>query len=365
MDAPWRLVPAADAGPPPGSADARARGWWRNLISGLRPTEATPADVGPGEDELQPIEQARLERLAPPPPIASQHAALDAWRARVHRGVVLRPDDGGWDGALTEQRPAGVHIVGPPDGHAAPSGLTDPVADRLADPEPLHLTRLEGWFVRHHDDLTAIRELLAALQARSGPWTADVSPPAWGWMRAQLPEAGPLPFAWAPAALDGEALAGWLGGHAGERQRSTGQPPDASCFHALAARSAGQAGAARAIWIACLRDGAEEAHAEEDDTNDATVWVRAPGDVELPDVSRLDRTGLLVAHAILLHGPASDARLERSLASIRLRVAPALRQLAASGVIERDDEERWRPRPEAVPGLSARLAAEAFLGAAP
>lgn len=365
MDAPWRLVPSQDAGPPPGRADARARGWWRDLIARLRPSDVTRADVGPGDDDLQPIEHAHFERLAPPPPLASQHEALDSWRDRVHAGVALRPDDGGWDAALGGQRPDGVEIVAPPDGDAVPGCLTEVVVDRLVDPEPLHLTRFEGWFVRHHDDLTAFRELLTTLHARRGPWTADVSPRAWGWLRAQLPEAGSLPAAWAPAALDGEALAAWLGGHDGLRERSTGQPPDEAFFRALAARSAGQAGAARAIWSACLRDGAEGARAEADTADPTTVWVRAPGDVDLPDVSRLDRVDLLVVHALMLHGPVSTARIERAMASVRQRVAPALQRLAAIGVTQRDEDQLWRLRPEAVPALNARLDAEAFLGADP
>jgi len=364
MDAPWRLIPLRDAHPPAPPAEARARGWLRDLLAGWRHDGAPEDEVGPAEDRLRPIEQARLERLAPAPPLAAQHAALDTWRAQVERGIVLRPDDGAWDAALDEERPGDVAVLRPPGGDAPPTDLPDAVLARLDDPAPLHLARLEGWWVRHHDGLEALRAVLTRLRGRSGPWTADVTPWAWAWMRRLLPEAQALPPAWAVAPLDGEALGDWLGGAAPVRVRATGAAPDAAFFRSLALRAQGGAGAARGIWLACLRDGAEEARAEgEDAPAEATVWLRSPDDVELPDTVGLDRDDLLVAHAALLHGPASEARLTRSLATLAPQVGPSLATLSTRGLLVRDADGRWRPRAEALPALDARLTAEAFVRA--
>ncbi len=361
MDAPWRLIPVRDAHPPAAPAEARARGWLRDLLAGWRGDVALEGEVAPAEDQLRPIEQARLERLAPAPPRAAQHAALDTWRAQVERGIVLRPDDGGWDAALDEQRPGDVAVLRPPHGDALPSGLPGAVLARLDDPAPVHLARLEGWWIRHHDGLAALREVLVRLGARSGPWTADVSPWTWAWMRHLLPEGRSLPAAWTVAPLDGESLGAWLGGSAPLRVRGTGAAPDAAFFRALAQRSQGGAGAARAIWLACLRDGAEAARADEDASEaEMTVWLRSPDEVELPDTVGLERDDLLVAHAALLHGPSSEVRLTRALATLAAQVGPSLGTLATRGLLVLGDDGLWRPRAEAVPALEARLTAEAF-----
>jgi hypothetical protein len=361
MDAPWRLIPLRDAHPPSAPAEARARGWLRGLLAGWRPEDGRTDEVGPAEDRLRPIEAGRLERLAPDPPLAAQHAALDTWRAQVDGGLVLRPDDGGWDAALDEQRSGDVAVLAPPRGDALPTVVPEGVLARLDDPAPLHLARLEGWWVRHHDGLDALRTLLSRLRARRAPWTADVAPWAWAWMRRLLPEAQALPSAWTVAPLEGEALGAWLGTAAPLRVRGTGAAPDAAFFRSLALRAQGGAGVARAIWLACLRDGAEEARSEDDEAEaQAPVWLRSPGDVELPDLVGLSREDLLVAHAALLHGPSDEARLTRSLATLAPQVGPSLSTLAARGLLTRDPDGRWRPRAEALPALQARLTAEAF-----
>lgn len=361
MDAPWRLIPLRDVQPPSAPAEARARGWLRGVLADWRKDDTAQTDVAPSDDELHPIEHARLERLAPVPPLAAQHAALDTWRAQVGRGVVLRPDDGGWDAALDGERPGDVTVLAPPSDGAVPHAVPDALADRLDDPAPLHLTRLEGWWLRHHDGLGALRDLLARLRSRPDAWTADVTPSAWAWMRRLLPEPSALPAAWAVAPLDGEALGDWLGTSDVVRVRRTGAAPDAAVFRSLALRAQGSAGAARAIWLACLRDGAEAARDEGDDPDAVgAVWMRAPDDLDLPDTAGLDRIDLLVLHAALLHGPSREERLTRSLTTLRAEVATSLERLATRELLERDDDGRWRPRPEALPALDARLAAEAF-----
>jgi hypothetical protein len=376
MTSPWRLVPIAEIQPVQPAAEARARGWLRELLARLRSERKPAVDPTPPRDRLGPLDELRLARLVPGPPRAAQQAAFDALRGRGPRGLVLRPDDGAWDAVLDGTGDMAADRLVPPADAPPGSGLPDATRARLDDPEPLHAVRLERWGVRHHDGLIALRELLARLADRSAPWTADVGPWAWAWMRHVLPEARGLPSPVAPAPLDGEALAAWLGGAEDLRLRGAGGPPEAATFRVLAQRARGEAGVAAALWRACLRDGAErplpdarpEATEEEEDDGEApepgTVWVRPPGDLELPSLATATRHDLLLLHAVLLHGrptvPVLAWALDRDAAGTGVAVAT----LAGRGLLRREEDGRVRPAPLALPAIRSRLEAEAFAGVA-
>lgn len=376
MEPAWRLIPAAEAQPALPSANVRARGWLRTLIERTRGEAPKAADPAPPEERLGPLEEARLARLAPEPPAADQRAALDTLRGHTGRAIVLRPDDGGWDTALDAETPAGADRIAPPDAGSNVATLPRELEARLADPAPLHLARLERWFVRHHAGLDTLRQLLSALREREGPWSADVGPWAWAWIRNALAEARALPAPWTPAPLDGDALAQWLGTGERLRLRSDGQPPGSSAFQALAARSHGEAGTASAIWRACLRDGAELAETEraeseradteqderEPDDRNGIVWMRHPGAVKLPSLASTSRTDLLVVYALLLHGGATIPRLSRALGTAAGPLDGTLARLAANGIVERRTVAAWGVTPLALPSARSRLEAEAFPG---
>src|SRR6056297_1202876 len=376
MDSPWRLLPVAEIEPVQPAAEARARSWLRELAARLRGEPRSPVDPTPSRDRLGPLDEARLARLVPDPPLAPQRAAFDALRGRTRRAIVLRPDDGGWDAVLDGASEVAAERLKPPDALPPGSGLPDAVRARLADPTPLHALRLERWGVRHHDGLAALRELLALLADRDGPWTADAGPWAWAWMRHVLPEARGLPSPVAPAPLDGEALGAWLGGGEDLRLRGVGGPPDEATFRVLAQRARGEAGVAAAMWRACLRDGAErpppdersvqarEDEADEESPEPGTVWVWPPGDLELPSLATTTRHDLLLLHAVLLHGrptvPVLAWALDRDIAGTEVAVAT----LAGHGLLWREEDGRVRPAPRALPAIRGRLEAEAFAGVA-
>lgn len=366
MEPAWRLIPASEAQPALPSADVRARGWLRTLIERTRGEGAKAVDPAPPEERLAPLEEARLARLAPEPPAADQRAALDTLRGHTGRAIVLRPDDGGWDSALDAETPAGADRIAPPDAGSNVATLPRELEARLADPAPLHLARLERWFVRHHAGLDTLRQLLSALREREGPWSADVGPWAWAWIRNALEEARALPAPWTPAPLDGETLAQWLATSERLRLRSDGQPPGPTAFRALAARSHGEAGTASAIWRACLRDGAERAETEQDDAEpddrNGIVWVRHPSALKLPSLASTSRGDLLVVHALLLHGGATIPRLSRALGTAAGRLDGTLARLAANGIVERRTVAAWGVAPLALPSARSRLEAEAFPG---
>jgi hypothetical protein len=327
------------------------------------------------------LDELRLARLVPDPPRAAQRAAFDALRGRGPRGLVLRPDDGGWDAVLDGSGEMAADRLVPPADAPPGSGLPDAVRTRLDDPDPLHAVRLERWGVRHHDGLVALRELLARLADRRAPWTADVGPWAWAWMRHVLPEARGLPTPVAPAPLDGEALGAWLGGDEDLRLRGVGGPPDATTFRGLAQRARGEAGVAAALWRACLRDGAErpppdersdgagedgagEDGDEEASTESGAVWVRPPNELELPGLATTTRHDLLLLHAVLLHGRPTVPVLARALERDAAGTAVAVATLAGRGLLSREEDGRVRPAPLALPAIRSRLEAEAFAGGA-
>jgi predicted transcriptional regulator len=375
MSSPWRLVPIAEIEPVQPAAEARARGWLRELRRRLRSERRPPVDPTPSHERLGPLDEARLARLVPPPPQAAQQAAFDALRGAADRAVVLRPDDGGWDEVLDGVDEMAIDRLAPPDERPPGAGLPDATRDRLRDPAPLHVVRLERWGVRHHDGLAALRELLARLADRTS-WTADVGPWAWAWMRHVLPEARGLPSPVAPAALDGAALRGWLGGHQKLRLRGVGEPPDEATYRVLAERSRGEAGVAAALWRACLRDGAERPPPDEGGEDDAgrqaseappdpgTVWVRPPSQLELPGLATATRADLLLLHAVLLHGRPSVPVVARALDRTVDEAEVALTTLAGLGLLRREDGGRIRPAPLALPAIRSRLEAEAFAGVA-
>jgi len=375
MDSPWRLLPVAEIEPVQPAAEARARSWLRELAARLRGEPRSPVDPTPSRDRLGPLDEARLARLVPDPPLAPQRAAFDALRGRTRRAIVLRPDDGGWDAVLDGASEVAAERLKPPDALPPGSGLPDAVRARLADPTPLHALRLERWGVRHHDGLAALRELLALLADRDGPWTADAGPWAWAWMRHVLPEARGLPSPVAPAPLNGEALQAWLGDRDTLRLRGRGGAPDEATFRALAERARGEAGVAAAIWRACLRDGAErpspdeaEASGEEEDADEprepGTVWVRHPNELVLPVPRTVTRRELLLLHTVLLHGrpavPALARALDREIHETEVEVSTLIDQR----LLAWDDDRRVRPAPLALPAIRARLESEAFAGEA-
>lgn len=361
----WRVVPLAAATPPAPTTEARARRWWRNLLARWRGAIVDVDDPTPEEDHLEALDAARLERLVPKPPRDAQRAALAAWRDARPHGLVLRPDDGAWDEALDDAGEGGPAVVRPPDGAVVHRALPEDLIEVLEGEDEVHLARLEGWWVRHHDGLDALRDLFARLGDRRGPWSADVAPWAWAWMRRTLPEARGLPTPFMPAPLDGPALQGWLGADPALRLRGSGEAPGEPTFRALAARARGEAGVAAAVWTAAMRDGRERTAEDGDEDapdDDLHVWLRDPASVALPSAASLPRDDVLLLHAVLLHGVAPAAVVGAAVARGAAEAGVALRVLRMQGLLELVGDGRYRVAPAALPSLWSRLESEAIAG---
>ena len=361
----WRVVPLADATPPAATTEARARRWWRDVLARWRGAIVEVDDPTPTEDHLEALDADRIERLVPKPPLDAQRAALATWRETRPHGLLLRPDDGAWDVALDDPGRDGPRVVRPPGGLDLRSTLPDELLDLLAGDEAIHVARLEGWWVRHHDGLAALRDLLARLGDRPGPWSVDVAPYAWSWMKRTLPEARGLTTPSAPAPLDGEALQAWLGADASLRVRGSGEPPGERTFRALAARARGEAGVAAAVWTAAMRNGRERSEADDGDgapDEDLHVWLRDPATVDLPSAASLPRNDVLLLHAVLLHGVAPAAVIGAAVALGAAESGVALRVMHTQDLLERGDDGRYRVAPAALPAIWGRLESEAVAG---
>lgn len=365
MASPWRFVPVHSIEPVHPAANQRARGglrrWWRRLTSDSRRTD----EPTPDEERLQPLQAERLDALVPEPPRDAQRAALHTVFGRYERALLLRPVHGSWDPPFDELGGVDQDVPWPPDDPPFRAGLPDAMVTRLHSPERIHVTRLEHWYLRHHDGLGALRTLLAHLGEREGPWSADVSAWTWSWMQRVLPEVRALPGPLAAAPLSGEALAEWVAPPADVRLRGGGDRPDAGVFHALSTRARGDAGVAAAILRACLRDGAERAREDETDADHGSgpgvVWMRHPSDVDLPTTDGLGRDDLIVLHAVLVHGGATPATLRRALPFGDGVAGSAAAEMEGRDLLALDGHGRYRVRPAALPAVRARLQSEAFL----
>lgn len=383
MERTWRWVSLEDARPlrlaPEPRVRSRLRDWWERFRGGT----ADEMDVAPDEARLAPVEARRLDALTPAAPLEAQRAALSTLRGRRTRSVLLRPDDGSWDGALDERSEVGPVHLPPPDAPPMGDTLASSVRSLLGGREWLHVSHLERWWVRHEDGLGAVRELVHALTEREGPWTLDVAPWAWGLMRRVLPEMRGLPAALAPAPLDGEALAAWFDPKGAVRLREGGEAPDLSTFRALARRARGEAGIARGIWRACLLGGAEEGPPEteagegegagdgegsngrRDGVGAPTIWMHAPQRVELPSAASLARDDLLYLHAILIHGGATPQVLAWASGLSPAEVRTARLVCEARELVHTGEDGRTRVRSTALASVRDRLVDEGFVAEAP
>lgn len=348
MEGPWRYLPVSKLASMRPTAPQKARGLLQRARDRIWPERSR----GASEADLRTPPEPELDRLTPSPPRATQDRAVHAARREAGRAVLVRPSSGAWDDALDRIGASGTPVAPVPE--APPDGTTLPreLAGWLDAPEPFHVPRLERWFVRDHAGLGMLRTLLAALLQRAGPWSVDVSPWAWTWMRGVLPEARVLPESWGPEPLDGDQTEAWLDAPDELWLHGTRDAPERDVYEALAARCYGDAGVIAAVWRASL------AH----DAAGERPWLRRLGDVSLPDLEGSPRDTLVVLHAALLHGDARADTLLRALPFAAGTVTAALAELEGRGVLRRGTDERYRVRAAAVPGARMRLRAESFPG---
>ena len=401
----WPAMPAEDA----------ARTLWTRLWQLLKTDDDAPLIA---EDRLQRAACETLDALAPTPACGPLQRELDAafadWAgvgpplsssppsraaARVQL-VVLPPGDGDGNGGgpLGED---GV-IAAWADRHGLdrlpPPARAALLTARDADPAglvqigegggPVVVPRLERWFLRHHRGLGAVRALLEAVDRADRRVLIGCNSWAWALLCKAVEANLVLPNGRTFAAFDAPRLERWFRELAarGEVDRvafrlsATGRTILSSAadgaaedyFRTLAAHSLGIPWVAWSLWRRSLRSEKEAAdkaaaeHAaaggdapaaapERDAPKRKTLWVAALEEFTLP--VRHEAGALLALQALLIHGPLTEAELER-VAPLGRR-AGLLSALVGAGFVRREGGA-LACAPAAYPAVRAGLSAAGF-----
>jgi hypothetical protein len=130
----------------------------------------------------------------------------------------------------------------------------------------------------------------------------------------------------------------------------------------VAGTSRGIPGIAWAIWRRSLQFAAENAKANDGDTESGTVfWVKPWSQLALPSFhSPHDQSALLVVHALLLHGSLPNEALRMVLPLNPKEIMHNLHSLRIQGLIDRV-QDRWYITPAGYPAVRRVLESEGYL----
>lgn len=239
---------------------------------------------------------------------------------------------------------------------------------------PLVVPRIEHWFLRHHQGLNQLQQLLNQLVNIKQHCIVGCNSWAWSYLskavQTQLVLHTPLTF----EAFDRERLAAWLSElSASEDHSSTfrlakngkeifgeqdaGRATD-DYFATLAARSLGIPWVAWHQWRRSLKLSAEADHKfKEKFPNERTVWVAEAGEFRIPsdDV----QAGLLMLQSLLIHERLTASELAATVPGIQC--SNVLSALLDAGILYRDGDD-LRCTPAAYPAVRERLLAAGFPG---
>ena len=241
----------------------------------------------------------------------------------------------------------------------------------------LVIPRLERWFLRHHDGLNRLRQLLTALDRLDRPCVIGCNSWAWRYLVAAVDADLVLPSGITYQAFDAERLHHWFSEMVGEdglqslRFRLSDSGKDVMAiddhgklqndyFQTLAATSLGIPWVAWHLWRRSLRAENGDLHVNEHDAIDQkldeqTLWIAPLEEFRLRDSSR--ESALLVLQSLLIHGELSEAELAATLPTQGIAaVLPALR---TAGFIDRDGDV-YQCHPAAYPSIRSGLSAEGF-----
>ncbi len=421
---PMGLVPLADYRSPGMPAEHVMRAVWRRIQQRFRSADSDPVR---SDSRLQATTLEVLDEVVGPPacgPLLDDlDAAVRAWLEEpggtFHCVVVLPPCDS-TDLISSWAQSRGYAVLCPPardQGQAlsviAPAGA-DPAAagNGEGDAEPpqagtslLVIPRLESWFLRQRNGLTAVRALLAELQQSERRCLIGCNSWAWAFLVRAAGAALVLPSPRTFVAFDAKRLQAWFS----ELARQTGSGRVAfrlahsgaevleikddgtlasNYLEELAARSHGIPWVAWHLWRNALRTGidADEAqkakgHAgargsnadghkaaqtgaraeagkapkNEVPANERTFWITGVPDPHVPH--QQDDNVLLVLHALLIHGALDTAELLSVLPDATAgEVLPALLR---NGFIDRHGD-RLAVKPSAYPAARRALLAGGF-----
>lgn len=362
----------------------------RALVSGEDVLErAETSDEDRSTEGDGPLPDALRDRVAPPPDWTKAVAALDE---------VLGPEPEAMETPILVHEPAyhdAPSIVEAWGESQAMTVLEAPARDCLMEEEgaawvdaqreegkPWVLPGLERWWLRTPDGLAFVRSLLDAwAEGTLGRGVIGVDRDTWRYLRRAWPGQASRRIVLRP--LSGKVLARWFwrlarqgGAPEGtvEEQRGGGRvlsAPGQESGHAaaslttnespstflrsLAAFSDGDPGVAWALWRRNLRAPSPAT------TASAVAEVPPWPDVDRPErPNDLERSDLLLLHALVLHGGLTDAALARVTPVDRYERRERLRMLRRTGLLTKADEA-WRVTPFGHPVVCGLLRDEAHL----
>lgn len=270
----------------------------------------------------------------------------------------------------------GHQVLDPP----ARSDLFGTASDHLPDLNGegvLVVPRLERWFLRHHDGLGRVRQLLVELDRIDRPCLIGCNSWAWRYLVAAIDADLILPTGMTFQAFDAERLHYWFSEMGGEdgmqslrfRLSEGGKDVmavdehgklDNDYFQTLAATSLGIPWVAWHLWRRSLRAENGDLQTSSDDAIDQqldeqTLWIAALDEFRLPGSSR--QSALLVLQSLLIHGELSESELAMTLPT--QGIAAVLSALRTAGFIERDGDV-YQCHPAAYPSIRSGLSAGGF-----
>ncbi len=325
---------------------------WRDAVPALHDILKEWAESGEGSDSLRVVLNAPHGGVRR---VASLWAGQENWR-------VIEPP---------EQRQL---LVG---GRDRLRGLD------FRDENPWLIPGLDEWYLRHHNALEPVRELLDILASRRRLTLVCCDSWAWAYLCGTVQADLVLPQPLILAAFDRERLGVWLrslsrfeGGQSAEfRQVNSekfilppsglpdggGEPEISDFLGRLAAFSRGNPGVAWALWHHCLRGAGVEDREAAGAGRVPTIWMRPWRDIDMLSIPQRNRTRLLmVLHALLLHNGVATGVLPELLPALGHAVTRDLHDLRAAGLVDREHDV-WRVNALGYPVVRETLEGEGFL----
>ena len=397
----WQFVPLAQYTRPPEPATEKMRRGIRAFWDRLKHPR-NMMDEAIDQKSLQKMRGEDFNWIAPAPQWSEGIPALDeclqdwlAYQGNFYplKVVVAPPHSGvrqmieGW--AATKK----WRTIEPPDPREILAGKKGLHRDVHAHGDiPIVLSSLEKWYLRHHNGLEIMRELLDHLASRQEHTLICCDSWAWAYLKKTVQADLAFPSPITLAAFHGQSLSRWFGSlvrldgetHCVFRHPKTekvvldtsdsythNEENDRSDFLTqTAASSRGIPGVAHALWRHSLRLGLEDAEAPQDREREASgresstcprnIRVIPWQKLDTPSVPKGDSRFAFLLHTLLLHDGVSTTLLPPLVQSLTHPLAEGLKELQASGMVDHQ-QDTWRVTPLGYPAARRYLLGEEYL----
>lgn len=379
------------------------RGLWQRLRQHPRPAEYLIE-----QKDLHQVPQQLLEQAAPTPTwdaaVSTLTAALEGWlgepRPRHPVQILLGPPYSGIpDIAMHWTRANDWQLLEAPSPEQVLAGGAGWLEQlKHAEDTALVIPALEHCYLRHHDGLALIRQLIKWVCARQQRCLLGCNSWTWAYFRKAVEAEVALPSPIVLQAFDQDRLRRWFrlladnaeGSDFQFLQESNGKPvlppPSDEVEQQADKRTKGQeandrrpagvsdflnyvAGHCRgipliawSIWRRSLQVATEERVQEATVLDTGRIlWVRPWTRLDLPSVPlQHTQSDLFVLHALLLHGGLPTDLLPVVLPSTPTEIMQALHHLHACGLLS-EVRDRWQITSLGYPAVRRVLVSEGYL----